>query len=706
MAVPLTGDDLSGIERLEPGETRLLIVDDTPSNLDALEALLEPTGCSFVRARSGEEALLALLQHDFAAIILDIRMPGMGGIDLARMIKQRRRSQDVPILFLTAHAGDGDDALTGYGVGAVDYLTKPVNPDVLRSKVAVFVDLHRKTNALAVLNRELQREVADRRRAQLEAERAREELECRVRERTAALTAAHTALKDNEERFRMAADATEAFVYDVDLAAGRLALMHNLARLTGFDAPAAGVTSAWWEARIHADDRPAYIEELDTSLRKPDVRHLRLAYRIRHADGTWRSVEDTTIIVRSPDGMALRMVGAIADVTERVRMEEGLRDARRQADRANRAKDEFLAMLGHELRNPLAPMVTALELLRLRGSQSREQDVLERQVKHLIRMVDDLLDVSRITTGKVELQRRPVELWDVVARAAEVAGHLLEQRRHHLDIRVPREGLVIDADVDRLAQVVANLLTNAAKYSDPGSRIEVRGKRSGPSITLTVTDEGTGILPEMLSGVFDAFVQQPQTLERSRGGLGLGLAIARSLVSQHGGVIRATSEGPGRGSQFIVELPAAAETRAQASEPDSRDPRTRSTARILVVDDNDDASQMLEVALEKLGYVVEVARDGPTALQKASRLQPDIALLDIGLPVMDGYELAERLRREAPEGSHLRLVAVTGYGQDADRARAAEAGFELHMVKPIDLARLERVIERMLGERGVPSSAE
>lgn len=706
MAIPLTGDDTTPTDRLEPGAARLLIVDDTPANLDALEALLEPAGCEIVRARSGEEALLALLQQDFAVIILDIRMPGMGGIDLARLIKQRRRNQDIPILFLTAHAGDGDEVLTGYGVGAVDYLTKPVNPDVLRSKVAVFVDLHRKTNALAALNRELQQEVAERREAQLEVERANMELERRVRERTAALTAAHAAITDNEERFRMAADAAEAFVYDVDLQAGSLVLMHNLARLTGFDAPPEVMTPARWEARIHADDRPRYVEELDAHLRNPAVRHLRLSYRIRHADGSWRSVEDTTLVLRGPNGDAIRMVGAIVDVTERVRMEEGLREARRQADRANRAKDEFLAMLGHELRNPLAPMVTALELLRLSGSTSREQDVLERQVRHLIRMVDDLLDVSRITTGKVELQRRPVRLCDVVARSTEVAGHLLEQRRHQLDIQVPREGLVIDADMDRLAQVVANLLTNAAKYSDPGSRIEVRGSLEGKSVTLTVTDEGSGILPEMLAGVFDAFVQQPQTLERSRGGLGLGLAIARSLVSQHGGTIRARSDGQGRGSQFIVELPAAEGVQAEPAEATEVHTRSGSAARILVVDDNDDASQMLKVALEQLGYIVEVAQDGPSALTKAASLRPDIALLDIGLPVMDGYELAERLLRDLPEGVPLRLVAITGYGQDADRERAKKAGFEHHLVKPIDLSKLERIIERTLAEPRVPSSAE
>ncbi len=677
-------------------DTRLLIVDDTPANLDALAALLEPTGCTLVRAHSGDEALLALLKHDFAAIILDIRMPGMGGIDLARLIKQRRRSQDIPILFLTAHLPDRDEVLTGYGVGAVDYLSKPVNPDILRSKVAVFVDLHRKTRALAELNRTLQEEVLERRQAQLEIERANEELERRVSERTAALVRAHQALKDNEERFRLAADAADAFVYDVDLATGRMTVMHNLERVTGFDAAEVEATVGWWEARVHPDDRAARRRRLDEHLRDPAARNFRLAYRIRRADGSWCSVEDTTLIVREDDGQARRLVGAIADETERARMEEGLREAQRRADDANRAKDEFLAMLGHELRNPLAPMVTALELLRLRGSQSREQDVLERQVRHLIRMVDDLLDVSRITTGKVELQRRPVNLHDVVGRAMEIAGHLLEQRRHAVDIQIPHHELVVHADVDRLAQVIANLLTNAAKYSDHGSRILLRGERLGPHVRLTVADEGIGIMPEMLRGVFDAFVQQPQTLERSRGGLGLGLAIVRSLVTQHGGTVQALSEGPGKGSEFIVELPAVdrVETGGFDVRPAILRPTSDRLTRILVVDDNDDAVQMLTVALGRLGYTVEAAHDGPSAIKKAMAFHPEIALLDIGLPVMDGYELAERLR-ELPIGPSIRMVAVTGYGQDADRDRATRAGFEKHLVKPIDLLRLERVIEEM-----------
>jgi PAS domain S-box-containing protein len=245
-----------------------------------------------------------------------------------------------------------------------------------------------------------------------------------------------------------------------------------------------------------------------------------------------------------------------SDITAKKQAEQSLEAARRDAERANRAKDEFLAMLGHELRNPLAPMLTALQLLRLRGHESREQEVLERQVKHLTRLVDDLLDVSRIARGQLDLKRQPIEVREIVLDAMELAGPLLEHRQHLVDVQVPRRGAGIDADHGRMAQVVANLLTNAAKYSEPGSRIVVRGGRDGGVVRISVTDEGIGLVPEMLEAVFDPFVQQPQSLERAAGGLGLGLAIVRNIVSAHGGTVRAESGGIGQGAAFIIDLPA------------------------------------------------------------------------------------------------------------------------------------------------------
>jgi len=397
------------------------------------------------------------------------------------------------------------------------------------------------------------------------------------------------------------------------------------------------------------------------------------------------------------DGDVEAVAGSTRDITDRKRSENALRQSQHELTEANRVKDEFLAMLGHELRNPLAPISTAVQLIRMRGGQSREIAVIDRQVGHLTRLVDDLLDVSRITRGKIELDRRPIEVWDAVARAMEVASPLLEQRRHLVDVDVPSSGLVVDADIHRLAQVVSNLLTNAAKYSDPESRIMIRAERVDKTVKLTVKDEGIGIPPEMLGRVFDAFVQQPQAIDRSSGGLGLGLAIVRSLVTMHGGTVRAESLGAGRGSAFVVELPIAPSRRSEAAIPVKAAVRGASNRRrVLVVDDNEDAAEMLAGALVQIGYDVVVAHDAPSALERSREFDPDVALLDIGLPVVDGYELAERLRLQAEGRRTLSLIAVTGYGQEADRVRSDRAGFERHLVKPIDLQQLAVTLEATL----------
>jgi PAS domain S-box-containing protein len=361
-----------------------------------------------------------------------------------------------------------------------------------------------------------------------------------------------------------------------------------------------------------------------------------------------------------------------------------------EAHQANRRKDEFLAMLGHELRNPLAPILTALELMQLRGAGgARERKIIERQVKHLVHLVDDLLDVSRITRGKVELKKEPIELSEVLAKAIEMASPLYEQCSHHLSVDVPREGLLAEADPVRLAQVLANLLTNAAKYTKPGGQVVVTARREHGEIVVSVKDNGAGISSEMLSKVFELFVQGERTLDRSQGGLGIGLTVARSLVELHGGTISARSPGLGLGSEFQVCLPALAKPVVHEEAPGgmrqltSRPPR--SGIRVLLVDDNKDAVDVLAELLQTYGHEVAVAYDGPQALSIAPAFRPDAALLDIGLPVIDGYELAKRLR-EVEAGHPCRLVAVTGYGQDTDKAKSREAGFDVHLVKPVELA--------------------
>jgi PAS domain S-box-containing protein len=373
-----------------------------------------------------------------------------------------------------------------------------------------------------------------------------------------------------------------------------------------------------------------------------------------------------------------------AQALERARLFAAESAARADAESANRSKDEFLAMLGHELRNPLAPIVTALQLMKLRSNESlqKERTVIERQVTHLLRLVDDLLDVSRITRGKVELKKQRISLGEVVTNAVELASPLLEQRQQHLTVAVPGENFEVEGDATRLAQVVSNLLTNAAKYTPPGGHIAVEGSRQGGRVVLQVRDDGCGISPSMLPRVFDLFAQERQSIDRSQGGLGLGLAIVKSLVGMHGGSVSAASKGHGQGSVFTVELPHAAPL-PEAAPASSAGPASASSGsgrRVLVVDDNLDAAELLTEVLHASGHATAIAHDGPAALELASSFHPEIALLDIGLPVMDGYELARRLRGQFPQ---IRLIAITGYGQSSDRQRTREAGFDEHLVKPV-----------------------
>jgi PAS domain S-box-containing protein len=427
-------------------------------------------------------------------------------------------------------------------------------------------------------------------------------------------------------------------------------------------------------------------------------------WRIRK-DGSrfWANVVISA--VRDERGELIGFAKVTRDLTDRRRAEDA-RAALAAAEQANRAKDEFLAMLGHELRNPLAPIVTALHLIKLRGGAalSNEHAVIERQVQHVIRLVDDLLDVSRMTQGKVELKLETVDLAAVVARAVEIASPLLERRRHRLIIDVPRGELRLSADAFRLAQVIANLLTNAAKYTDPEGRIELRAFRDGNEVVVEVKDNGMGIRPELLAKVFDLFVQGSRSADRTEGGLGIGLTLVRNLVAMHGGTVAAHSDGPGRGSTFTVRLPAApanasaTATAATATAREASDdrqklqlPRSAVPRRVLIVDDNVDAATLLSTVIEAMGHELRVAHDPPEALALLDTFTPDVAVLDIGLPVMDGYELARRIRDKV--GPACRIIALTGYGQEHDRKRSRHAGFDDHLVKPVDPKRVLAIID-------------
>ncbi|KQT07687.1 ATP-binding response regulator [Ramlibacter sp. Leaf400] len=540
----------------------ILIVDDEPRNLAVLETVLDDPGYRLVRATSGEEALLALMAEEFAVLVLDVRMPGMNGFEVAQLVKERRKTARIPIIFLTAYYNEDQHILEGYGTGAVDYLHKPVNPSVLRSKVAVFAELHRRGRALEAANRLLLGEVAERRRAETRLSELNESLDRRVMERT----------RDLEQS----------------------------------------------EARL-----------LD----------------------------------------------------------------------AHRRKDEFLATLAHELRNPLAPVRNAVELLKRAPGDAKRvgwaSELIDRQVRSLSRLIDDLMDVSRISRGRIELRREVIALNDVLADALEAIRPLAQESGHELAVLLPDRKLLVDADRTRLAQAFTNLLNNAIKYTDTGGRIELGVLVEKDQAVVTVRDTGIGIPPERLEDVFEMFSQVESAISRSRGGLGIGLSLTQRLVQMHGGHIKAQSEGTGRGSRFLVHLPLSKADLPVAAPVATAAPASATAAlRIVVADDNVDAAETLAALLSEMGHEVREVNDGEAAVQAAAAFDPHLVLLDIGMPKLTGYEACAQIRRQ-PGGDRRLMVAVTGWGQPQDLQRSQDAGFDRHLVKPIDPQVLGPLVEEV-----------
>ena len=555
-------------------QVNILIVDDEPRNLTVLESILDDPGYRLVRALSGQEALLALMADEFAVLVLDVRMPGMTGFELAQIIKERKKTARVPIIFLTAYYNEDQHILEGYGSGAVDYLHKPVNTAVLRSKVAVFAELFSKGRALELANRTLTTEIGERRKAEDRLRELNETLDRRVTERT--------------------------------------------------------------------------------------------------------------------NTLALR--------------EAELRDA-------NRRKDEFLATLAHELRNPLAPVRNAVQLLRLKGLASPElqwsAEVIDRQVQAMSRLIDDLMDVSRINQGKIELRQDWFTAEEVLRDAVECSRPLIDECGHQLVLSLPGEQLSLHADRTRLTQAFMNLMNNAAKYMDRGGRIEVKARQVGNDMVVTVKDSGIGIPADRLQSVFELFSQVETALSRSRGGLGIGLSLTQRLVEMHGGTVLARSDGPGLGSEFEVRLPLAAPPSTAPSDPVARDPGAGSfTAagelRILIADDNQDACATLASLLELMGHTVRQANDGQAAVEAAADFDPQVVLLDIGMPKLNGYEACAQIRAQAG-GAARTIVACTGWGQADDRRRSDEAGFDQHLVKPVDPAVLFDLLDTVAAGAGAKS---
>ncbi|HVO89784.1 MAG TPA: ATP-binding protein [Casimicrobiaceae bacterium] len=634
----------------ESERATVLLVDDNADMRGYVGRLLADRFCVQL-AGDGIEALEAIRARRPDLVLSDIMMPRLDGLQLLAALRSDPDTADLPVILLSARAGE-DARVEGMQAGADDYLVKPFSARELVARV----DAH------------------------LKMARTRRDADHALRARTAQF----------ETLFNRAP--LGIFVVDAQL---RMREVNPIA-MPMFRDVAGGVIGRDFGEVVRVLWERSYADELVQTFRHildtGESHYAAERGELRADRGVIEYYEWRIDRITLPDG-GYGVVCYFRDISERVHARVLLEQQANELHEANRAKDEFLAMLGHELRNPLSPIVTALELMRLRGEPSRERDIIERQVAHLNRLVDDLLDVSRIARGAIDLVRQPMEIAEPIQRAIEMASPLLEQRRHALDVDVPREGLGVIADGGRIAQVVCNLLTNAAKYSDEGSRIRLRAFRENAWIKIAVQDEGIGIRPDMLEAIFGLFVQERQGADRAAGGLGLGLAIARNLARLHGGTIGVTSDGPGRGSEFTVALPAREiqALRVPAAQQPGR-ALDRTGKRVLVVDDNGDTAAMMKLLLEGFGCTVAIAKDGPSALRLAESFVPEVALLDIGLPVMDGYELGQRLREVHKGTTPLQLVACTGYGRDTDRMRSTAAGFDAHLVKPVNAEVLRRFV--------------
>ena len=518
----------------------ILIVDDLPENLLSLEAVLRRDGLEFIKARSGTEALEILLRQEVALALLDVQMPEMDGFELAETMRGSERTRRIPIIFLTAGVTDRTRRFRGYEAGAVDFLEKPIEADILRSKVAVFSELYMQRRQLSVQ-------------------------------------------RDNLKAFAE----------------------ENLRLLK--------------ESRDNAH-----------ALKEADLR-----------------------------------------------------------------KDEFLATLAHELRNPLAPIRNGLQILRMAPEGPRAEDVrgmMDRQLTHLVRLIDDLLDVSRVSRGRIDLRKVRMQLQDAVQSALEASRPLIDAGDHHLILDIPDTPLWVEGDLTRLAQVVSNLLNNAAKYTPSGGEIRRTVRQQDGRADIEVADNGLGIEADMLPRVFDLFTQVDRHLDRSQGGLGIGLALVSKLVEMHGGISQAASGGPGKGSTFTVSLPLVDEQGAAIGQALQKSQKKAARPmNVLIVDDNVDSAQTTLWMLDLIGHKATVAHDGVTALEIARVLRPDVVLLDIGMPGMDGYEVCRQLRLMS-EMKNKTVIAQTGWGQESDRQKAFAAGFDHHITKPVSLDLLTQLL--------------
>jgi PAS domain S-box-containing protein len=504
---------------------------------------------------------------------------------------------------------------------------------------------------------------------------------------------AEQATRRSEERFRSLVLATSQIVWTTGRDGRVSADSPSWRELTG-QTYEQWIGDGWLDA-IHPDDRGPATAAWERAV--ADESLYRVEYRIRRADGVYRWMAVRGVPVHDGDGAVREWVGTCTDVDDLKRAEDDLRQLAADLSETDRRKDEFLATLAHELRNPLAPIRNGLQILKMAGQDGtlleRARTMMDRQLSQMVRLVDDLLDVSRVSRNKLDLRKEQVELAQIVASAVETSRPLIEASGHELTVSLPAEPICLDADLTRLAQVFSNLLNNAAKYTDRGGHLRLTAERQGGEVVVTVKDDGVGIPPAMLSRIFDIFTQVDRSLERAQGGLGIGLTLVKRLVEMHHGSVTAHSEGLGRGTELVVRLPVLAEAAAPELPADAPVEAPAKPRRVLIVDDNRDSALSLSMLLELKGCETLTAHDGVEAVEKAAAYKPDVVLLDIGLPRLNGYEACRAIRQQ-PGGQGVLIVALTGWGQDQDRRKSKEAGFDGHLVKPVDHADLMKLLAR------------
>ncbi|HTT06476.1 MAG TPA: response regulator [Steroidobacteraceae bacterium] len=648
----------AGAEVLAALDTRprILLVDDQRARLITYEAILGSLPVQRVCVASGHEALEQLLKQDFAAVLLDVNMPDMDGFEVARLIRDHPRLQRTPILFVTGTEVSALDQLKGYEVGAIDYISVPIVPEILRSKVAVLVELHQRHKELEELNRALQD--------------AKASIDLRYASEMAHQRQLYEAILANTPDLAYVWDLNHRFVY----ANEGLLKMWGKTREEAIGKNCLELGYEPWHAAMH--DR-----EIDQIIAtKRPVRG-----EVPFAGTFGRRYYDYLLVpVLGADGEVTAVAGTTRDITEQKELEASLRES-------DRRKDEFIAMLAHELRNPVAPIRNAGEILSRLATDERQTalaDVLKRQTAQLSRLLDDLLEVARISQGRIELRREIVAIQTCVQMAVEAVEPMILQRHQRLEFT--REGLsiLVDADKARLTQCVANLLTNAAKFTPPGGDIRVDTRIENSDAVIEVSDTGIGIAAHLLPQLFELFVQGAQSLDRSEGGLGIGLSICKRLIEMQGGHVSGRSDGVGHGSTFTIRLPlskAVPSPGKAVAEPADR------KRCVLVVDDNRDAADSLATLLEIEGHNAKAAYSAEAALDEVATFQPELVFLDIGLPRISGYEVVRRIKGAYPL---ITVVALSGYGSSEDRQRVVAAGFDAHLVKPVDFDTLKQLMRR------------